>query len=309
MLFRSESDPSNQFSYSVPVAGTNQPPTLNPISNVTVSEDAGLQTISLTGVTDGTANEIQTVTVTTVSSNPSLVPNPAVTYASPNSTGTLRFTPVTNGFGTATITVTVNDGAAVNNLVTRSFVVVVNPVNEAPTLNALNNLTINRNAGSQTVNLSGITSGAANEFQTLTITTVSSNPSLIPNPAVTYTSPNSTGTLRFTPVTNGLGSATITVTANDGAALNNLVTRSFTVTVNSASLTPLVRARVTPARQVILTVTGQVGHTHEVLSSQDLITWSVVATVTLGASGTVELLDANAASRSRRFYRVRDTQP
>ena len=65
-----ESDPSNQFSYSVPVAGINLPPTLNPISNVTVSEDAGLQTISLTGVTDGALNETQTVTVTTVSSNP-----------------------------------------------------------------------------------------------------------------------------------------------------------------------------------------------------------------------------------------------
>ena len=72
--------------------------------------------------------------------------------------------------------------------------------NQPPTLNALANLTINENAGLQTVNLSGITSGATNEIQTLTVTATSSNTGLIPNPTVTYTSPNTTGSITFTPV-------------------------------------------------------------------------------------------------------------
>ena len=46
----------------------------------------------------------------------------------------------------------------------------VNQPNDAPTLDPLLNLTLNENAGAQTVNLSGISSGAANENQTLTIT-------------------------------------------------------------------------------------------------------------------------------------------
>ena len=55
---------------------------------------------------------------------------------------------------------------------------------------------------------------------------------MIPNPTVTYTSPNATGSLAFTPVTNASGSATLTVTVNDGGASNNIVTQTFTVTVS-----------------------------------------------------------------------------
>jgi len=104
--------------------------------------------------------------------------------------------------------------------------------NQSPTLTALANITINESAGLQTVNLAGITSGATNEAQTLTVTATSSNPGLIPNPTVSYTSPNPTGTIAFTPVALAFGSATLTVTVNDGGASNNIVTRSFTVTVN-----------------------------------------------------------------------------
>jgi hypothetical protein len=303
-----ESDPSNQISYSVPAVNTNVPPTLNPISSLTVAEDAGLQTVSLTGISPGAVNEPQTVTVTSVSSNPSLIPHPTVNYASPNSSGTLMLAPAVNAFGTATITVTANDGAASNNTVTRTFTVTVNPVNEPPTLDAPANLTIGRNAGLQTVNLSGITSGAANEVQTLTVTAASSNPSLIPTPSVTYTSPSSTGTLRFTPVANASGNANITVTVRDNAASNNVVVRSFVVTVSPSGTVPTVRVRVTPSRQVVLTVTGQPGHTLEIQATQNFTTWTVINTVTMGASGSMDVIDANAASFPRRFYRVGDTQ-
>ena len=107
----------------------------------------------------------------------------------------------------------------------------VNPVNDAPTLNGLNNLSIAENAGLQTVNLSGIGTGAPNETQTLTITATSSNPGVVPDPTVNYISPNATGSLTFTPVANSTGVATITVTVNDGQAANNTVTRNFTVRV------------------------------------------------------------------------------
>jgi List-Bact-rpt repeat protein/fibronectin type III domain protein len=114
--------------------------------------------------------------------------------------------------------------------------------NQAPTLNAIANLTISENAAQQTVNLSGITSGSPTESQTLTVTATSDNTGLIPNPSVTYTSPNTTGTLRFTPVANANGLATMTVTVNDGQASNNLTTRTFKVTVNSVNSAPTITA-------------------------------------------------------------------
>jgi hypothetical protein len=229
-------------SFTVTVNPVNQPPTMNALTNVTINENAGLQTVNLSGITTGASNQVQTLTVTAVSSNPGLIASPAVTYTSPNSTGTLTFALVANGNGSASITVTVNNNGTSNNIVTRSFTVTVNPVNQPPTLNALANVTINENAGLQTVNLSGITTGASNQVQTLTVTAASSNPGLIASPAVTYTSPNSTGTLNFTPVANGNGSASITVTVNNSGTSNNIVTRSFTVTVNPVNQPPTMNA-------------------------------------------------------------------
>ena len=229
-------------SFTVTVNPVNQPPTLNALANVTINENAGLQTVNLSGITSGATNEVQTLTVTASSSNPSLIPTPTVNYTSPNATGSITFTPVTYANGSATITVTVNDGAASSNVVSRTFTVTVNPVNQPPTLNALANVTINENAGLQTVNLSGITSGATNEVQTLTVTASSSNPSLIPTPTVNYTSPNATGSITFTPVTYANGSAIITVTVNDGGASSNVVSRTFTVTVNPVNQPPTLNA-------------------------------------------------------------------
>ncbi len=227
-----ESDFSNETLFTVPVPVGNQLPTLNALANITINEGAGLQTVNLTGITSGATNEAQTLTVTATSSNPGLIPNPTVNYTSPSATGTIAFTPAALAFGSATLTVTLNDGGASNNIVTRSFTVTVNSVNQAPTLNTLADITINESSGLQTVNLTGITSGATNEAQTLTVTATSSNPGLIPNPTVNYTSPSATGTIAFTPVALAFGSATLTVTLNDGGASNNIVTRSFAVTIN-----------------------------------------------------------------------------
>ena len=218
--------------FTVNVTPVNDPPTLQAIGDVTVTEDAGLQTITLAGIGPGSANESQTLVVSAVSSNPSLVPTPSVSYISPSASGTLTLAPVANGSGSANITVTVNDGQAQNNTVTRTFKVTVSPVNDPPTLNPLNNLVIDENAGPQGVGLAGISSGPSDENETVTVTATSSNPALIPNPSVSYSKPNTTGSLSFTPATNAFGTATITVTINDGQAQNSTVVRTFTVTVN-----------------------------------------------------------------------------
>jgi hypothetical protein len=218
--------------FTVTVTPVNDAPTLDVISGITIDEDAGAQTVNLSGISTGATNESQNLVVTATSSNTGLIPNPTVSYTSPNGTGTLTFTPVANANGNATITVTVNDGQGANNLVTRQFNITVNAVNDAPTLNAIANLGLNENAGLQTVSLSGISSGAANESQTLTVSASSSDTSLVPNPTVSYVSPSATGSLIFTPVSNARGVATVTVTVNDGQATSNLVTRTFTVTLN-----------------------------------------------------------------------------
>jgi hypothetical protein len=237
-----ESDYSTEVSALMPVKLTNQPPTLNTLVNLTINENASLQTVSLSGISSGATNESQTLTITASSGNTGLIPTPTVTYTSPDATGSIAFAPVAYASGSATITVTVNDGGTSNNIISRTFAVTVNPVNQAPTLNPLANVTINENASLQTVSLSGITSGAANELDMLSVTASSSNPALIPTPTVSYTSPNATGSIKFTPAALAYGSATITVTVNDGGASNNVISRTFTVTVNPVNQTPTLGA-------------------------------------------------------------------
>ena len=74
------------------------------------------------------------------------------------------------------------------------------------------------------------------------MTASSDTPGLIPNPTITYTSPNATGTLKYTPVANQHGTATITVTVKDDGGTANggddTKTRTFTITVNSVNDEP-----------------------------------------------------------------------
>src|SRR5262249_25763173 len=82
-----------------------------------------------------------------------------------------------------------------------------------------------------------------NEIQAVTFSVLSNNPQLIPNPTVNYTNPATVGILQFTTVTNASGVATLTLTANDGGASNNITTRQILVTVNPVndppSITPV----------------------------------------------------------------------
>jgi hypothetical protein len=67
-----------------------------------------------------------------------------------------------------------------------------------------------------------------------------------------------------------------------------------------------VRVGVTSNRQVTLTVTGQSGHTYGIEATQDLRTWSIIGSVTLGTSGSALFSDVNTSTLPKRFYRIRE---
>jgi hypothetical protein len=227
-------------------------PTIDSLAHLTLDEDAAEQTVSLSGITAG-GSENQPLRVTAASDNADLIANPAVTYTSAQATGSLKFTPVSDASGSALVTVTVEDGGLDGDLGTsgdnlthaETFTVTVSPVNDLPTLAALASLTLDEDADEQTVNLSGITAGGS-ESQPLRVTATSDNTDLVPNPAVTYTSAEATGSLKFTPVSDESGSAVVTVTVEDGGLDGDLsstddnatTTQTFTVTVNPVNDIP-----------------------------------------------------------------------
>ena len=127
------------------------------------------------------------------------------------------------------MTVTDDEGHAETQVIN----LIVASVNDAPTLDALTDITRNEGDGEQTVSLTGITAGGG-ETQLLSITAVSDNTGLIPDPTVDFDSQSSTGTLKFTPAADQFGTATITVLVEDGGLDNDLGTQEDNGTVSRA---------------------------------------------------------------------------
>ncbi len=234
------------------VTSNNQAPTLDLINDLTINEDASEQVIALTGITAGETDS-QTLRISAASSQTGVIPNPDIIYTSPANTGSLKFTPLADQHGTVQIIVTVEDAGddgdidetADNGLFTRTFDVIVTPLNDAPLLNSLNDITIGEDAGEQTVTLAGISPGP-NETELVRITAISSNPTLIPDPTVTHTAGNSSGSLKFTSANDQHGTAQISVIVEDAGddgdinetADNLSVTRTFNVIVTPINDVP-----------------------------------------------------------------------
>lgn len=149
-----ESENSEVIAFTTLAAGVNAPPTLAPIADLFLIEDAGPQTVLLKGISDG--GELnQTVTISATTDDPALIQNLTVDYNSPLTTGNLLFTPAANVTGSASITVTANDGAGNNNTTTRTFTVSIIRVDELipfDTASQLEDLTVAA-AASQFVHL------------------------------------------------------------------------------------------------------------------------------------------------------------
>jgi len=108
---------------------------------------------------------------------------------------------------------------------------VILPVNDSPELDLIDGVAILEDAGQQLIELAGIRAGGG-ESQPLKVTATSSNTDLIPNPTVTYTSADATGSLKFTPVADQHGVATITVAVEDGGLDGDLSTTADNATVS-----------------------------------------------------------------------------
>jgi len=221
---------STARSFLLTVIPTNDPPILSDITSQVIDEDGSTGPLFFT-ISD-TETPASSLSLAVASSNPSLIPTNNLVLGGSGNNRTLTVTPLPDRSGTATITLTVTDGNSAS--VSNSFSVTVLAVNDAPTLNPISNLTLNQGAGAQLVNLTGIGSGAPDEDQALVVTASSSHSGLIPTPSVTYSSPDSVGSLSFTPVPSASGTATLTVTVNDGGARNHTSSRTFTVTINGA---------------------------------------------------------------------------
>ncbi len=276
-----ESGFSGELAYLVPAGSpsANQPPTLNPINDLTISKRSGVQTVSLSDITSGSTTENQTLTVTAVSSDSNLISGPTLSYTSPNTTGTLTFTAMPNANGTAIITVTVNDGQTRNNTIVRTFTVTVT----ADT--------------SQTVLANPLTNQLVAVGQTCTFSTTI--------PLIGHYSYD--WKFNGTNLTSTAGPALVlsNVTTNQAGIYSLTVSDGHNFTCCAATLTVYgtAAASLAPASHVsgqyAVAVAGVPGYKYVVQASTNLVNWVPLQTNT----APFTFVDANAGKFRQRFYR------
>ena len=214
-------------SFLVTVNPVNDPPSISTVDPQTVNEDTPTAEIPVTiGDIESPATSL---VLSATSSDPTLVPASAISLGGSGSNRTVTIQPAADQFGTATITLLVSDG----NLTTySSFPLTVNPVNDAPTLSTIKDLTIPRSgsAGPIPFLVGDVESPASN----LVVTASCSNPYLITTNGLILGGFDANRTITIKPLRKRTGTATITIQVSDG---QRTTSRSFQVAVGTTTFT------------------------------------------------------------------------
>jgi len=214
------------------VLAVNHAPTIGAIADQAIAENG--TTGALAFAIGDAETAAGALTVTAASSNPTLVPESGLVLGGSDAERTITVTPAANQSGTATITLTVSDGALT---ASTSFMLTVNSVNYAPTVGAIADQTIDEDTATGV--LTFIVGDRETAADALVVTAVSSNATLVPATGIALSGSGANRTIIVTPAANQSGSATITLTASDGALT---ASSSFVLTVKAVNDAPTISA-------------------------------------------------------------------
>jgi hypothetical protein len=216
-------------SFTLTVTAVDDPPTITAISTPPINEDGATAALAFT------VNDVETapgsLTLTGNSSLQTLVPNANIVFGGSGANRTVTVTPLANQFGTCTITVTVSDGA---NPVSTSFTLVVNSVNDHPTISTPSPVSIVGNTSAVVPFTVGDVETAA---ASLTVSGVSLNTLLVPNANIVFGGSGANRTVTVTPITGQSGTASITLTVSDGVDTTSV---TFVLTVTPGNTAPTI---------------------------------------------------------------------
>ena len=229
-------------SFSLAVASVNDAPLIAAIAAQNTTQNVA-KAVNFT-ITDVDSNLDCASGVVITSSNTTVLPNTNITITgiAPNCTATL--TPATGLSGSSTITVTVSDNGFPLPIqtATTNFVFTVAQVNQAPTISAISNQTVNEDAATTAIAFTigdiDSTVYCSNVVGTSSNTATVANASIV----VSGTAPNCNAVI--TPVANSYGSSTITLTLTDNGTPTPALTAatSFNLTIDPVNDVPLISA-------------------------------------------------------------------
>jgi uncharacterized delta-60 repeat protein len=232
--------------FTITVLPVNDAPSFTMGADISVSEDAGPQTVAgwAGDIVAGPLDEAeQGLAFSLTTSNDALFAGlPQLDVAS----GDLSYTTAPNLNGSATVTVTLQDnGGTVDNGIDTSapqaFTITVSPVNDAPALSDITDqsITANTSAGPIMFTIGDID----NVVEELIVSGSSSDQTLVPQEAFAFSGVGADRTVVITPARHQLGSATIMIMVSDGLAVTS---NTFTLTVGGFNLYLPITLRTTP---------------------------------------------------------------
>ena len=234
-------------SFVITINTVNDEPSFVIGGDQTIDEDTGPQTVSgfATSIDDGDPGVVQTLTFNISNDNNALF---SVQPSIDEITGDLTYTPADNLAGSAMVTVFLMDDGGTDNggddtSPSQTFIITVNPINDAPVFAIQGDQTIDEDAGAQVVTsfATGIDDGDTEVMQALSFNISNDNNALFSiQPVIDLV----TGDLSYTPADNANGVATITVSlSDDGGTANGGVDTSadqiFTITINAINDEPV----------------------------------------------------------------------
>ena len=236
-------DTSGEQTFTITVAAVNDAPGFVLGDDQHILEDVGAQTVNAFATSispGGEADELsQALTFTVSNDNNSLFDEQPSIDAN---TGGLTYTTAADANGMATVTVSLSDDGGTTDggedtSGEQTFTIMATPINDAPFLDPIADVTIDANTNElQVVNLSGISAGAANENQGIVLSASANIPNLLSNLSIDYTSPDQEGRLTFSVNKNVSAVVEVSVLINDnggtqdGGIDENMVT--FTVNID-----------------------------------------------------------------------------
>ncbi|MDB6039337.1 MAG: hypothetical protein JWM99_3178 [Verrucomicrobiales bacterium] len=259
----------------------NSPPTIAPIPDQTITEDA-LLTVNFTidDIDSGPAN----LTISATAENPTLIPPANLRTTGTDANRILTILPATNQVGATQITITVSDGQAT---ATRTFQLKVNPVNDPPTANPQALSTF----ANQPVSIS--LSGSDPENQALAFV-LGRAPT---NGILSGSLPN----VIYQPKTNFFGQDSFTFFVNDGLSGSSAATVDIVVQP-AARLYQPVRS---DDGGVTLRFTTFAGRPYRILATESVGgSWQLLYHNTAITNGIAQFTDSSTAGIPQRIYRV-----
>jgi uncharacterized repeat protein (TIGR03806 family) len=211
---------------------TNQPPTITAIENQTMDEDTVAGPIEFTiGDVETAASEL---VLSVASTNTALLPTNNIVLGGADGNRTVTMTPTANQFGVSEVTLTVGDGEAE---ATSTFLLTVSPVNDPPTITAIENQTIDEDT------VAGPIEFVIGDMETaaigLVLSVASTNTALLPTNNIVLGGADENRTVTLTPAPDQFGVTAVTITASDGELE---ATSTFLLTVAPVNDLPTISA-------------------------------------------------------------------